>query len=160
LRGKRRYFRRVHRDAASFELHVDAYLDLWHYHADWPGWGTGSWRYRREHLKALCHVFQCIADARECFTTPFQAWILLDGQDAGQDATYVHTPSAKGTPFPVLLDLVRCDSCPLSAVVQPLLPTLTLEYFVAAPRDGDDGMPTKDPTHWIWARGIGEPIAH
>ena len=85
LRGQRRYFRRIHRDAAAFELDVqpDSWWNLWHYHADWRGWGNRGWRYRLEHLRALCRVFQTIS-----------------GEDAGEDATYLHTPNRHGTPFP------------------------------------------------------------
>src|SRR6478735_4039016 len=60
LRGQRRYIRGVQRRAASFnvDLRPDAWWDLWHYHADWDGWGNRGWSLRCAHLRALATVFQ------------------------------------------------------------------------------------------------------
>ena len=80
LRGKRRYFRRVARRASLEKVRAcpDGWWDLWHYHADWPGWGNVKWRYRVEHIRALCTVYRSILDQSEAFATPFQTWISLD----------------------------------------------------------------------------------
>src|SRR5687768_13346779 len=137
FRGRRRYFRRVHRNAAAFQLAItpDAWWDLWHYHADWPGWGNVRWRYRVEHLRALARVFRTIAEARDRFHTPFQLWLLLSGDDAAEDAVYLHTPNANDTPFPFAPELVPAETPALAAVLQPLLPDFTLD--VATHTDDD-----------------------
>jgi hypothetical protein len=156
FRGRRRYFRRVHREASAFELEVtgDAWWDLWHYHADWPGWGNLRGRYRREHLRALCRVFQTIALARERFATPFQLWIMLSGDDAGMDATYLHTPNANDTPFPFTPRLVPTATSPFASIVQPMLADFSLAF--ATHTDDDDG--NVYTSHWIWAHGVGESL--
>jgi hypothetical protein len=148
FRGQRRYFRRVHRDANAFAVDADpdAWWDHWHYHADWPGWGNRGWRYRREHVRALCRVFQTIVAARDRFATPFQTWIYISDEDAGQDATYLHTPSPNSSPFPFAPILQRIAPPPLAAFVAPLLPELALEYGV------------DEAGYRIWARGVGEPL--
>jgi hypothetical protein len=109
FREQRRYFRRVHRLAAAWSPVIEpaAWWQAWHYHADWPGWGNRRHRWRREHLRALCRVFRTIVDARDRFATPFQAWIQLDHDDAGQDATFLHTPNPHATPFPLSFDHLR-----------------------------------------------------
>jgi hypothetical protein len=102
FRGKKAYFRRVMRAARAVRIEPGptAWWDLWHYHADWRGWGNRRWRYRRAHLAALAHVFEMISSLAERFTTPFQAWILLSGRDAGEDAVFLHTPNPNGSEFP------------------------------------------------------------
>ncbi|HUQ02473.1 MAG TPA: hypothetical protein VM261_08260 [Kofleriaceae bacterium] len=169
FRGRKRYFRGVHRDAAAFQLDItpDAWWDLWHYHADWPGWGNLRWRYRVEHLRALARVFQTIADARARFATPFQLWILVSGDDAGEDAVYLHTPNANETPFPFAPPLVSAETSPIADTVRALLPGFTLDYgtHVDTHDDDDDHGANHGAdhghvhtTHWLWARGIGEPL--
>jgi hypothetical protein len=161
FRGKRRYFRRVRRDAESFELEVgaDAWWDLWHYHADWPGWGNRGWRYRRAHLQALCTIFQKICDARDRFAVKFQAWILLDGEDAGQDATFLHTPNANGKPFPLTPPDLEWGASPdLTDAVKSFLPGLELKFGWSRSSSEDEGSPTCRTALWIFAEGIGEPL--
>jgi hypothetical protein len=102
IRGKGRHFRSVLREAEAFAIEPAAtnWWDLWHYHPDWSGFGNLSWRFRREYLRAIGLVFGKILDARDRFQTPFQAFISLNGVDAGQDAVYLHTPNPNGTAFP------------------------------------------------------------
>jgi hypothetical protein len=128
FRGKGKYFRRVHRGAEDIEISPKEgdWWDLWHFHADWRGWGNLRWKYRLEHIRALANVFRKIAGASAEFATPFQTWIYLSGRDAGEDATYLHTPNANGTPFPVVLREVRWGSSPLLRVFSELLPEYTL----------------------------------
>ncbi len=102
IRGKGRHFRQVLRDAEQCAIHPErgGPWDLWHYHADWSGFGNLGWRYRREYIRALGVVYGSIAAARERFQVPFQAFITLHAADAGSDAVYLHSPSPGGTPFP------------------------------------------------------------
>jgi hypothetical protein len=161
FRGRKRYFRRVHRRAAAFQLDItpDSWWSFWHYHADWPGWGNVRWRYRLEHLRALARVFETIAAARERFELPFQLWIMLT-EDAAQDAVYLHTPNANDTPFPFTLPLVPAETSPLVAAVRGLLPGFTLDYGIHHDDHDDDHTDGHvHTTHWLWARGVGEPLS-
>lgn len=109
FRGKRTYFRRVLTHARQFQLqvHDDAWWDYWHYHADWPGWGNASWKYRRSHLDVLGIVFQHCVAALVRYPKPFQTWILISGGDAGHDAVVVHTTNPNRDDFPYVPKDVR-----------------------------------------------------
>jgi hypothetical protein len=127
LRGQRRYLRGVQRRAASFDLDVrpDMWWDLWHYHADWDGWGNRGWRLRYAHIRALSTVFQTIASRSPEFHLPFQAWIFLSGVDAGADATYLHTPNPNAQNFPLCLPDLLFDTSAavhVSTNLQSLVP--------------------------------------
>jgi hypothetical protein len=163
FRGKRRYFERVQRKADSFVLEPvppvsDTGWEYWHYHADWPGWGNRRWKYRRAHIQALCTVFQKICDARAQISMPFQTWIVLDGENAGLDATYLHTPNARDS-FPVTLADAEWGTSALAPVVQSLLPNLPLEVgWTRILAEDDEGVPAWQTAHWIYASGVGEPL--
>jgi len=63
FRGLGRYYRRVRREVAAFvpDLSAGDWYDLWHYHADWAGYGDAGWRPRRSYLDALITVFAAFA---------------------------------------------------------------------------------------------------
>jgi len=158
FRGKRRYFEAVRRDATAFEVNVspDAWWDLWHYHADWPGWGNLRWSYRLEHIRALCTVFKNIARARRTFPKPFQSWILISGESASQDATYLHTPNANGTPFPMKPTNIDWKGSSLGAVFAELLPEYALHVGVHVVSNSA-GLVVRG-AHFVWADDVGEPL--
>lgn len=160
LRGKGRYFRKVQRTAAQFEIHCPpgTWWDFWHYHADWPGWGNLSWMHRLEHIRALCTVFRKIAFASEQFEGAFQTWIMLDGDDAGQDATYLHTPNPNGETFPLRLTDVQPGDAHLRKVFDQLLPEFRLHVVAQKAPDKGAGLSKPQVTYWIWATGIGLPL--
>jgi hypothetical protein len=87
FRNQPRYFRKAMRAAGAFELSPveERRWDYWHYHADWDGYGNLSWDVRLAYLGALAIVFRKIALERASFETPFQLWMYLSGNDAGQD---------------------------------------------------------------------------
>jgi hypothetical protein len=140
LRGQRRYLNGVRRRAASFDLELrpDAWWDLWHYHADWDGWGNRGWKLRREHLRALVTVFQAIAARSQEFHRPFQTWIFLSGLTAGADATYLHTPNPNDENFPLRVPELRFDSKGAVHVAT------NLESLVPAIRVGEVSYPDPD----------------
>ena len=102
FRGKKRYFRGVQRAAEDFEFEPRSlsWWDYWHYHADWPGWGNIRWRYRREHIRALCRVYLKIVAAKNESPGDFQCWLYFSCDDAGVDAVFVHSANENGSPFP------------------------------------------------------------
>lgn len=157
LRGKRRYFEGVQRKADLFVLEPEPDWDFWHYHADWRGWGNLGWKHRGPHLQALCTVFRKICEARDRFPTPFQAWIILQ-DNAGEDATYLHTPNPRGT-FPVVLTDAEWGTSAAAPLVQAFLPDLPLESgWTRQLTEDDEGKPTWSTSHWFYAPGIGEPL--
>jgi hypothetical protein len=122
----------------DLDLRPDMWWDLWHYHADWDGWGNRGWRLRCEHLRALATVFQAIASRSQEFHLPFQAWIFLSGVDAGADATYLHTPNPNAQNFPLRLPEIRFDSTATAHVAT------SLRGLVPAIRVGEVSYPDPD----------------
>ena len=154
LRGKRGYFSRIQRRAERAEIApgTDAWWDLWHYHADWPGWGNRGWRWREPHLRALCAVFRRIVAVRDAFTTPFQAWILVVGSDAGQDATYLHTPNPNAhSTFPIAAQGLEWGGSQLDSYFRSQLRG-TVRVGVTRPA-GEHAV-----DHWVCVEGVGVPI--
>ena len=103
FRGKRRYFRKLHRKAAQFsiDLREGNWFDLWHEHFDWEGYGEFSVRHRREHLAAMFVAFERAVRQLAGFKGPAQVLISIAPQHlSDNDALYVHTPNPNGTPFP------------------------------------------------------------
>ena len=151
----------MHHDAASFRLEhgPDRWWDLWHYHADWPGWGNLSWRYRLEHIRALAQVFRGIARDANQFTTPFQMWIYLSGRDAGEDATYVHTPNENQTPFPMdPLGTIDWEHLELQPIFTELLPNLPLRVGESRAFDEWVEPPRVVSSFFIYSPHIGVPL--
>jgi hypothetical protein len=160
LRGKHRYLRSVQRRAASIDIapRPDSWWDLWHYHADWDGWGNHGWRLRRAHLSALATVFRTIASQSVNFRTPFQAWIFLSGTDAGTDATYLHTPNPNANNFPLLLPELRFESpaaLHISETLQSILPGARAGEFIHPDPDRPNQM-IRD--FYVVAASIGLPL--
>lgn len=103
FRGKRRYFMGVLHKAREFQLDPSRsqWWNCWHYHADWPGYGNLGWKYRLEHIKALCFVYKNCASELTHFGKPFQLWLQLCVQDSGQDAVFIHSANPYKTEFPM-----------------------------------------------------------
>ena len=104
FRGQKRYYQQIQRKAQDFrpDLSAGHWYDFWHYHADWPGYGNQGWKHRRSHIQALCTVFRTFAQDTSEYDQPYQLWLYLDREDAGQDGVYFHTPNPNGggTHFP------------------------------------------------------------
>jgi hypothetical protein len=157
FRGKRRYFRGVGERAAAFSIAPgpSSWWDLWHYHADWPGWGNLRWSYRRAHIRALATVFNAICGARAQFPTPFQTWVLLSGDGADQDATYLHTPNANNDNFPIVVERMKWETL-RDPELASLFPAV-LSLRVGCPSSGDDR--ADRPGSWfIYSPHVGVPI--
>ena len=128
FRGKRRYYRRVLQKAQTFSLSLGGggWFDAWHYHADWPGYGNLGWRHRKLHIEALCLVFRNISLQVADSSSPYQLWLYLDLQDAGQDAVYFHTPNPNQANFPMVLPNVTWGFSELEQLLAQWLAPLPL----------------------------------
>ena len=100
VRGRRRRYRILHRDAARFAVRPTGWYDFVHWHVDWDGVGNLRWRERREHLSALFTMFRRLLAETAEWTTPHQVWLQIDAYDASQDAVYLHTPNPNRENFP------------------------------------------------------------
>jgi hypothetical protein len=100
VRGRRRYYRTLRREAETFAVNPSGWYDYMHWHADWPGLGNIRWRERREHLTALFTMFHRLLGETKDWSTPHQVWLQVDAFDSSQDAVYLHTPNPNAENFP------------------------------------------------------------
>ena len=100
VRGRRRRYRALHRDAARFAVQPMGWYDFMHWHVDWDGIGNLRWRERREHLRALFTMFGRLLVETAEWATPHQVWLQIDAYDGSQDAVYLHTPNPNADNFP------------------------------------------------------------
>jgi len=96
----------------------DGWFDLWHYHADFSGYGNLSASHRRRHLAAHADFFRRAAGDLHQRSEPFQLWLYLNRSDAGTDAVYVHTPNPNGTPFPLRPQVDDWEETGLAAILE------------------------------------------
>lgn len=157
FRGQRRHFRRVHQRAAGFQLPTapGVWWSMWHYHADWRGWGNLQWSWRREHLRALATVFRAVAVGIPACPLPVQAWLLIDA-DAGQDAVFVHSPNPNGDAFPWTEAGPWTSEGPVHELLGDLLPGLQFRVCqLALVADADAPGPRRHNGHIAYCPGIG-----
>jgi hypothetical protein len=100
VRGRRRYYRTLQRQADAFRVRPCGWYDYMHWHADWPGLGNLRWRERRAHLEALFTMFRRLLAETAEWATPHQVWLQIDAADSSQDAVYLHTPNPNADNFP------------------------------------------------------------
>ena len=123
FRGKKRYFRKILDEAHSFSpsLGADDWYDMWHYHADWGGYGNLSWKYRLKHIEALCIIYKKFIENLPEFKKPYQLWIYLNQNDSGQDAVFFHTPNPNENNFPCKFNDAQWDISPIEVFFSKIL---------------------------------------
>lgn len=110
VRGRRRRYRALHRDAARFAVKPQGWYDFMHWHVDWDGLGNLHWHERREHLAALFVMFRRLLTETADWPVPHQAWLQVDGFDGSQDAVYLHTANPNRDNFPATFPGVVWDA--------------------------------------------------
>ena len=110
FRGRRRYYRTLHRKADAFSVSPSGWYDGMHWHVDRSGRGNRRWRERREHLVALFTTFRRLLAETEDWSTLHQAWLWIDAFDSAHDAVYLHTPNPNGDSFPVAFEGTEWDA--------------------------------------------------
>lgn len=114
FRGKKRYFRNlwskvtveatIERYDQDLDFGNESWFDIWHTHLDFFGIGNISLKLRKEHIKAHLALYRNILIKLDSLEKPYQSWILLNDQDAGLDAVYIHTPNPNSDNFPLKID--------------------------------------------------------
>lgn len=110
VRGRRRYYRRIMREATRVEVRESDWYDRMHWHVDWPGLGNMSWRERRSHLEALFAMYRDLLGKTAGWSVPHQCWLQINAVDSSQDAVYLHTPNPNRENFPADFDWVEWDA--------------------------------------------------
>lgn len=94
LRGRRRYFARLRREADEIirRLRSGESFDLWHHHFDLRGYGEWSARLAFAHRRLLFDTFARARTAAESSGRATQVFVQLGVPErCGQDALYCHT---------------------------------------------------------------------
>lgn len=149
IRGKKRYFKKIRIKAMNFKpsLQEDDWYDSWHYHADWHGAGNFGWRYRKQHILALCQVFKNFVNGIENFKKPYQLYFCLNQKNASQDAVFFHTPNPNSDNFPIKFEDVIWGETIIEKFFSELLPQFSFKcgksywqgsmiFFVFSPEIG------------------------
>jgi hypothetical protein len=160
LRGKRKYFRRVIREAQAFRVDTapDACWIEWHRHVDWRGWGNASWKLRREHLRALAIMFRHVHDTRTLIQVPFQAFIALNGDDSRYDALFLESPGTHDATFPWNPPGTEWEDGAALSQVSALLPGIRLRVGLRRWMREDDGVSVPETTYFIYSPDVGLPL--
>lgn len=110
VRGRRRYYRALLRDAARVTIDESGWYDRMHWHVDRLGLGNVSWRERRSHLAALFAMFRDVLRTTSTWGAPHQCWLQINAVDSSQDAIYLHTPNPNNDDFPIGFECVQWDA--------------------------------------------------
>ncbi|MCP3943536.1 MAG: hypothetical protein GY710_18950 [Desulfobacteraceae bacterium] len=126
FRGKKRYFKNLIDTANSFSpsLESDGWYDMWHYHADWKGYGNINWKFRLKHIEALCVIYQKFTSQLQNYDSPHQIWLYLNQDDAGQDAVFFHTPNPNEDNYPCQFEEVEWGLPIIENLFSELIPSL------------------------------------
>ncbi|WNS78772.1 hypothetical protein RRU94_02160 [Domibacillus sp. DTU_2020_1001157_1_SI_ALB_TIR_016] len=102
FRGKKRYFRKLWRqtEVDTCDIRLDEWFDFWHRHLDFYGIGNNSLKFRKEHIKAHMALYNNFLKELATCNQPYQSWVLININDAGQDAVYIHTPNPNDDNYP------------------------------------------------------------
>jgi len=157
LRGKSRYYRKLARFAESFEVNPsnDDWWSFWHYHPDMSGWGNCGWKARLPHLRAMVRIFIKIGEAHAQFKTAFQTWLMINVEDAGQDAVYIHTPSPNRDVFPFKPDEVQWGASEFSEVTKLLFAETNVRVGFKQFLDETEDPPVISSWYFIYSTKVG-----
>ncbi len=105
-RGLKRYYRNlaIQNDFDKMDWldlkNPDTWLDNWHIHFDWNGYGNNSFKSRKPHLDKLFRHFQILSDKTKDLKKDFQLYAILLDKDSSSDALFLHTPNPNNSQFP------------------------------------------------------------
>jgi hypothetical protein len=78
----------------------ETWLDNWHLHFDWKGYGNESFKRRKPHLDKLFRHFNLLVKKTKLLKKDFQLYSILHDFDSYSDALFLHTPNPNNSQFP------------------------------------------------------------
>lgn len=113
-RPDERYYYRLIRKASLFRVDIEKreWLNLWHQHFDWEGFGDLSWRHRRRHLAVLLRALTRARVELKGSSKPNQLFATVHTRESASDAIYVHTENPHNTEFPCKLSGRKIEALP------------------------------------------------
>ncbi|MBI4855121.1 MAG: hypothetical protein HY818_00020 [Acetobacterium woodii] len=115
-------------DAYFDNLDFKSWFDMWHTHPDWRGYGNISWKHRHQHLKALVRRFNYLKGKISEKADEFQVFMMVDINDSGQDAVFIHTANPNEENFPVRFEEHK-SQLKMSNQLKEFIESLNLEFF-------------------------------
>ena len=106
-RGLKRYYRDL---AIKDDLDKATWLDHWHLHFDWKGYGNNSFKRRKPHLDKLFRHFDMLVERTKKIKTDFQLYAVLLDMDSSNDALFLHSPSLNNSQFPFQISDLQLTS--------------------------------------------------
>jgi hypothetical protein len=148
LRGARRHYARLERQAQSLVSRVAAGgpFDLFHHHFDFRGYGNGRGRIRHRHLIVLFKAFERALQSAQAAAGELQIFAsVAPAGRGGDDALYLHSRVGNEATYPYRYPGVQWGAL-APAAIQPFLanrPWLVGQvrderdtwWVVAAPKD-------------------------
>lgn len=89
----------------------NSWFDFWHTHIDWNGDGNKSWDLRKEFLDKLLTEFENVKSELKKYPNEYQTWILIDENNSGEDAVYIHTKNPNSENFPLKVHAEKSIKC-------------------------------------------------
>lgn len=115
VRGQKKYYKRLKTENdldkatwLNFE-NPDVWLDNWHLHFDWKGFGNNSFKKRKPHLDKLIRHFGVLEKETKKLDKEFQLYAVLLDRDSYSDALFVNTPNPNNK-FPWKYDNLSATS--------------------------------------------------
>jgi hypothetical protein len=105
-RGLKRYYKNLE-SKNDFEKmtwldfdNSETWLDNWHLHFDWKGYGDNSFKRRKPHLDKLFRHFDLLINKTKNLKNEFQLYAILLDFDSSSDALFLHTANPNNSQFP------------------------------------------------------------
>jgi hypothetical protein len=84
----------------SVDRSEGSWYDFHHTHTDPRGLGNRTSGARKHFLRCVRSRLLETVSQLKGWSTPHQVWAIIDSEDSGQNAVYLHTPNENGTAFP------------------------------------------------------------
>lgn len=104
-RGLKRYYKKlaVQNDFDKMTwlnlADTNTWLDNWHIHFDWNGYGNNSFKKRKPHLDKLFRHFDLLSDMTKQIKTDFQLYSIILDYESYSDALFMHKPTPNNSQF-------------------------------------------------------------
>lgn len=82
----------------------NTWLDNWHIHFDWYGYGNNSFKRRKPHLDKLFRHFDLLSVKTKQLKADFQLYSIILDFDSSNDALFLHTANPNNNQFPLKIE--------------------------------------------------------
>jgi len=115
-RGLKRYYKKlaIQNDFEKVTLlnltEPNTWVDNWHTHFNWKGYGNNSFKRRRPHLDKQFRHFDLLVEMTKKIKKEFQLYSIILDYDSYSDALFLHTPNPNNSQFPFRIENLSKDT--------------------------------------------------